>query len=101
MLFLQILGLVPVRLTWLRSFEVPPDHFSYAGQPAILAQLLLLQNWLYDGELALLDAFISQLRHRSLSDTQPALLEDFARRAQRRNQVKIIPGGALGSGKRR
>ncbi len=33
---------------------MPPPHVSRAGQPAVLAQLQELRNWLYDGELELI-----------------------------------------------
>ncbi len=80
---------------------MPPPHVSRAGQPAVLAQLQELRNWLYDGELELIDSRAEQLRYRSLSDKQLALLAECARRAQHRKMAKVVSGGGPGSGKRR
>jgi len=67
----------------------------------LIIELLKQRNWLYIGEIELIESFAKRLTDRKLSEKQSALLPKIRERIQRRKMTKIVPGGGPGSGKRR
>ena len=79
---------------------MPSKHLSRPAQSNVIVALLKQRNWLYSGEIALLESFARQLTYRDLSEKQIVLLTTIRGRIGSRRQTKIVSGGGPGSGKR-
>ena len=49
---------------------MPSKHLSRPAQSNVIVALLKQRNWLYSGEIALLESFARQLTYRDLSENK-------------------------------
>ena len=77
---------------------MPSKHLSRPAQSTVIVALLTQRNWLYSGEVALLESFARQRTDSDLSEKQIVLLTTIRGRSGSRRQTKIASGGDQGVG---
>ena len=92
----------PPSSTSLEQSQFVPNEGETASIPEILHKLIAKKVWLFGGELRIVRSMESQVKlGQALTTRQQSTLERIEGRIEKRKDIRVVSGGAPGTGKRR